>query len=110
MRDAVAIPRQDVKVGKRICQCEFNLMVEDGGCVADGSSGKCNRACNGKAANVELTIPDRESFFVNFQVLREAKEVRALVIEEEGSEILIDLDSLIKWSIVPPNFPFPQLD
>ena len=73
MRDAVAIPRQDVKVGKRICQCEFNLMVEDGGCVADGSSGKCNRACNGKAANVELTIPDRESFFVNFQVSAYAK-------------------------------------
>lgn len=64
----MVIPRQDVKVGKRICQCEFNLMVEDGGCVADGSTGKCNRACSGKAANVELTIPGRDPFVVNFQV------------------------------------------
>ena len=57
-----------------------------------------------------LTALGQCSFFVNFQVLREAKEVRALVIEEQGNEILIDLDSLIKWSIVPPNFPFPQQD
>ena len=57
-----------------------------------------------------LTVLGQASFFVNFQILREAKKVSALVIEEQGSEILIDLDSLINWSIVSPNFPLPQSD
>lgn len=57
-----------------------------------------------------LTVLGQCSFFVNFQILREAKEVKALVIEEQGNEVLIDLDSLINWSIVAPNFPFPQQD
>ena len=57
-----------------------------------------------------LTILGQTSFFVNFQTLREAKLVSALVIEEYGSEILVDLDSLIQWSIVPPDFPLPQSD
>ena len=34
--------------------------------------------------------------------------MRVLICEEEGDTILIDVQSLVDWSILPPNFPEPQ--
>ena len=33
--------------------------------------------------------------------------LRAIVCEEEGDEILVDLDMLIQWSIIPRSFLLP---
>ena len=55
-----------------------------------------------------LTVIGQADFWVKFKSLREAKRVKALVCEEQGDEILVDLDSLIQWSIVHKDFPLPQ--
>ena len=55
----------------------------------------------------ELTIIGQCTFFVKFDILKKAKKVRALVCSDEGCEILIDLQSLIDWTILPTNFPCP---
>ena len=34
--------------------------------------------------------------------------MRVLICEEEADEILIDIQSLVDWSNLPPNFPESQ--
>ena len=45
---------------------------------------------------------------MKFDILKNPKRMRVLICEEEGDEILIDVQSLVDWSILPPNFPEPQ--
>ena len=56
----------------------------------------------------ELTFIGQFTFFVKLIILKKAKKVRALVCSDEGCEILIDLQLLIDWTILPPNFPCPM--
>ena len=46
--------------------------------------------------------------FVKFYILKNPKRMRVLICEEEADEILIDIQSLVDWSNLPPNFPEPQ--
>ena len=62
--------------------------------------------CKGVTGD-ELSIIGQCPFFVKFDILKKANKVRALVCSDEGSEILIDLHSLIDWTILPHNFPCP---
>ena len=40
--------------------------------------------------------------------LKHLKLIQALVVKNAGSEILIDLDLLVEWTILPRDFPLPM--
>ena len=40
--------------------------------------------------------------------MKTTKEVRAIVVADEGGEILIGLETLIQWGIIPDCFPLPM--
>ena len=40
--------------------------------------------------------------------MKHPKLIKALVAENAGSEILIDLDLLVEWTILPKDFPLPM--
>ena len=60
------------------------------------------------ASGHDMTIIGQATFFVKFDILKNPKRMRVLICEEEGDEILINVQSLVDWSILPPNFPEPQ--
>ena len=45
---------------------------------------------------------------VSYTTLKNPKQLEVLVCKQESEELLVDLDSLIEWSIVPGDFPVPQ--
>ena len=55
--------------------------------------------CKGVTGD-ELSSIGQCTFFVKFDILKKAKKIRALVCSDEGNEILIDLQSLIDWTIM----------
>ena len=63
--------------------------------------------CQGVTGD-ELNIIGQCTFYVKFDILKKAKKMKALVCSDDGCEILIDLQSLIDWTILPPNFPCPM--
>ena len=60
------------------------------------------------ASGTKLTVIGQCHMFVNFKQHKKIKELRALVIAEEGDEILVGLDTLVSWGIVPACFPLPM--
>ena len=46
--------------------------------------------------------------FLNFKAMRNTKNLRSIVCEEAGNEILVNLDTLIQWSIILKCFPLPM--
>ena len=58
------------------------------------------------------TDPDEASYAgdsgTRLTVVGQCQEVRALVIADEGNEVLVGLETLIDWGIVPECFPFPM--
>ena len=46
--------------------------------------------------------------FVKFKAMRNTKNLRAILCEEAGDKILVDLDTLIQWSIILKCFPLPM--
>ena len=60
------------------------------------------------ASGHELTIIGQATIWIKFDIIRRHKKMRVLICEEEGDEILIDIQSLVEWSIIPPNFPMPM--
>ena len=63
--------------------------------------------CN-SASGHDMKIMGQTEFWVKFDNLKHPKKIHALVAEEAGDEILIDLDLLVEWSILPNNFPMPM--
>ena len=63
--------------------------------------------CN-SASGHDMKIVGQTDFWVKFDNLKHPKKIHALVAEEAGDEILIDLDLLVEWSILPKNFPLPM--
>ena len=54
---------------------------------------------------VELDIIGQASLWLAFNNL---KELKLLIARQEVVEILISLDSLMEWSIIPKDFPMTQ--
>ena len=54
---------------------------------------------------MHLTVIFQVEFFVQFKVMRYKKMFMTIVCEEAGKEIIVDLDSLIQWTIIPKCFP-----
>ena len=40
--------------------------------------------------------------------MKNTKVLRAIVCEEEGDDILVDMETLIQWSIIPRSFLLPM--
>ena len=57
---------------------------------------------------VELDIIGQASLWLAFNKLKGAKELKVLIARQEVVEILISLDSLMEWSIIPKDFSMPQ--
>ena len=50
---------------------------------------------------MRLTVVEQIEMFIKFNTMRNTKVHMAIVCEEEGNEILVDLDMPIEWNIVP---------
>ena len=46
--------------------------------------------------------------FLHFKEMKTTKEVRTIVVADEGNEIIIGLQTLIDWGIIPDCFPLPM--
>ena len=46
--------------------------------------------------------------YINFKTMKTTKNVRAIVVADEGGEFLIDMETLIQWGIIPECFPLPM--
>ena len=56
---------------------------------------------------MRLTVVEQIEMFIKFNTMRNTKVHMAIVCEEEGNEILVDLDTPIEWNIVPKCFLLP---
>ena len=54
------------------------------------------------ASGHDMSIIGQAIFWVKFDIMKNPKRMRVLICEEEGDEILIDVQSLVDWSILPP--------
>ena len=45
--------------------------------------------------------------FVNFKHMRKTKKLRALVVADEGVEVLVDLETLVDWGTLPECYSLP---
>ena len=43
--------------------------------------------------------------FVKFKTMKSTKVLKAIVCVDEGKEILVDLEMLMDWNIIPKCFP-----
>ena len=66
------------------------------------------RAMQVGASGTRLTVVGQCLMFVCFRQQKTTKELRALVIAEEGNEVLVGLETLVDWGIVPECFPLPM--
>ena len=55
-----------------------------------------------------MEITGQTEMFVKMELLKKNKKVHALVAKNAGDEVLLDLDILIDWTILPPSFPQPM--
>ena len=57
---------------------------------------------------MQLTVIVQTKFFVKFKGMRYTKMLRAIVCEEAVNYILVDLDSLMQWTIILNCVPLPM--
>ena len=60
------------------------------------------------ASGTRLTVIGQSHMFVRFQEMKNTKEVKAIVVADEGDEVIIGLQTLIQWGIIPECFPLPM--
>ena len=60
------------------------------------------------ASGHPLTVVGQTSMFIKFKTMKKTKTLRALVVAEEGEEVLVDLETLVNWGILPDCFPLPM--
>merc|ERR1711888_559369 len=60
------------------------------------------------ASGHPLTVVGQTSMFIKFRTMKKTKTLRALVVAEEGEEVLVDLETLVNWGILPDCFPLPM--
>ena len=57
---------------------------------------------------MQMTVIGQTEMLLSFKTLRNTKVLRAIVCEKAGDEIVVDLDTLIKCSIIPMCFSLPM--
>ena len=60
------------------------------------------------ASGHDMEVVGQCSFWVKFDNMKHQKKISGLVAEQAGQEILIDLDLLVEWTILPKDFPNPM--
>ena len=55
-----------------------------------------DEASYASASGHPLTVVGQTSMFVKFKTMKTTKSLRALVVAEEGEEVLVDLESLVE--------------
>ena len=56
----------------------------------------------------DMEITGQTEMFVKMELLKQPKKVHALVAKNAGNAVLLNLNTLIDWTILPPNFPQPM--
>ena len=59
-------------------------------------------------SGTKLSVVGQCQMYICFRQMKTTKEVRALVVADEDDEVLIGLETLIQWGIVPECFPLPM--
>merc|ERR1711888_246939 len=67
-----------------------------------------DEASYASASGHSLTVIGQTSMYVKFKSIKNTRELRALVVAEEGEEVLVDLETLVDWGIIPDCFPLPM--
>ena len=57
---------------------------------------------------MKLSVVGQCHMFIYFKEMKTTKEVRAIMVADEGGEILIGLETLIAWGIIPECFLLPM--
>ena len=62
----------------------------------------------GRILGILLMVISQIEFFVKFKAKRNNKVLKAIVWQEAGDEILVNLDTLFQLTIIPKCFPLPM--
>ena len=63
---------------------------------------------NAGVSGTKLSVVGQCHMYICFKEMKTTKEVRALVVADEVGEILIGLETLIQWGIIPDYFSLPM--
>ena len=58
--------------------------------------------------NGRLTVVGQCHMFIHFKDMKSTKQVRAIVCADDGDEVIIGLQTLVEWGIIPECFTFPM--
>ena len=58
-------------------------------------------------SGMKLSVVGHCHMYIYFKEMKTTKDVMAIVVAEEGGEILIGMETLITWDIIPECFPRP---
>ena len=59
-------------------------------------------------SGMKLSVVGQCHMYICFKEMKTTKDVRAIVVFDEGGEILIGMETLITWGIIPECFPLPM--
>ena len=48
---------------------------------------------------MRLSVVGQTTMYINFMTMKTTKKLRAIVVADEGSEALVDMEALILWGI-----------
>ena len=54
---------------------------------------------------MKLSVVGQMEMFIKFKTMKSTKVLKAIVCVDEGKEILVDLEMLMDWNIIPKCFP-----
>ena len=54
-----------------------------------------------------MSVIGQIHMFIKFNTMKTTKTLRALVVADEGDEVLVALETLCDWGIIPSCFPLP---
>ena len=60
------------------------------------------------ATGHDLEIVGQTEMYVKMETMKKVKRVHPLIARQAHDKILLDLNTLIEWSILPKNFPQPM--
>ena len=56
---------------------------------------------------MRVSVVGQTTMYINFKTMKTTKKVRAIVVADEGGKVLIDMETLIQWGIIPECFHLP---
>ena len=56
---------------------------------------------------MKLSVVGQTTMNINFKTMKTTKKVIAIVVADDGGEVLNELETLVQWGIIPKCFPLP---